>query len=520
MAQMDMLKGLSDQSLAQEMGNPSGAVPPYLILSEVNRRKDMRQRYAGQAALKQPASTVANDIVSALALPPNMGAPGQGAPVPPMQGGIGSPPAPMPPGALSPSGGIAGGPQGYARGGIVGYADGGVPMVDQAPMDRQALDGMFGSGPAPQASFSGPTTVDYSGIAGQYQQMLQREEADRARAPWLALIDAGGAMAAGQSPNALSNIGTGIQSGLKSYTGAIQGDNTTQGQLAGAQMGVLNAQQAQANEVAKMDPNNPMNQTSGQRDYNYLQSLPADQQDAARSFLQPFAQQKAASQKDQAAQIADAIISGEQPPTTTGLGLSMAGPVRAALAAKGYDLTNNYLKYQADLKNVAALNGPAQTRLRQSISQLEPTLDSAQELADKWDGSGFPPLNSATLLAAKNDPTNPEKQALATNLLAQVDHVTAELGQVYMGGNSPTDAAFKLSGSQLSGNWSRPTFDAAIKQIKSNLALRKASLLQAPSYTDSSGNVTNPGVDGGSAAATGTAPPASAAPVSWSVVNP
>jgi hypothetical protein len=259
MAQMDMLKGLSDQSLAQEMGNPSGAVPPYLILSEVNRRKDMRQRYAGQAALKQPASTVANDIVSALALPPNMGAPGQGAPVPPMQGGIGSPPAPMPPGAPSPSMGIAGPPQGMKHGGIVGYAGGGYvgdpPMVDQAPMDRQALDGMFGSGPAPQASFSGPTTVDYSGIAGQYQQMLQREEASRARAPWLALIDAGGAMAAGTSPNALSNIGTGIQSGLKSYTGAIQGDNTTQGQIVGAQLGLAQAQQAQANEVFKMDPN-------------------------------------------------------------------------------------------------------------------------------------------------------------------------------------------------------------------------------------------------------------------------
>jgi len=541
--QMNILKNLPDQSLAGELSNPSGAVPPYLVLSEVNRRKDMRQRYAGQMAQMAPKTTVVQDQLAALAPPPQGVAAGPGAPMAAAPGG-GFPPA-MPPGAPAAPQGINAAPTGYKHGGVVGYANGGLvydptQMTDQVPGLNAQLDQLYGptdtagiggtggvgsaliqpasqtspiTAPAPTdlgisaaATSPGdanalalPAGPDYSGIAAGYQKQLTQEQKARDQAPWLGLMQAGLAIAGGTSPNALENIGKGAQVGLADYgaymkdanagTGdALKGLSDTQAAQQADEMRRLSAQLDLRKEQQAEDPNSPQNTPAQIREANLYNAMPENtpEQVAAKAamlkIIQPFAVQNANTKADQAAQIGDAIMSGDQPPTTTGMGLGMAGPVKAYLASKGYNLTDAYLKYQADLKNVSALNSPAQTRLRQSISQLEPTLDSAQSLADQWNGSGFPPLNKAALVAAQNDPTNPEKQALATNLLAQVDHVTAELGQVYMGGNSPTDAAFKLSGSQLQGDWSKATFDAAIKQIKENISYRKASLNQAAAY--------------------------------------
>ncbi len=93
--QMNILKGLSDEALQGEMQSPSGAVPPYLVLTEVGRRKDMRSRYEGEAARAKRRTTVAEDLV----IPMGMGA----------MGGM-------------PAGGIAdAGVPGYATGGLVSY---------------------------------------------------------------------------------------------------------------------------------------------------------------------------------------------------------------------------------------------------------------------------------------------------------------------------------------------------------------------------------------------------------------
>lgn len=51
------LKNLSDQQLLGEAQNPSGAIPSYLVLSELDRRKNMRSR--SQSA---PTKTVADDL--------------------------------------------------------------------------------------------------------------------------------------------------------------------------------------------------------------------------------------------------------------------------------------------------------------------------------------------------------------------------------------------------------------------------------------------------------------------------
>lgn len=64
----DNLKNLSDQQLAQEMQMPSGNAPQYLVLSELQRRQDMRKRFQSAQA-KAPATTVAEDALAGAGVP-------------------------------------------------------------------------------------------------------------------------------------------------------------------------------------------------------------------------------------------------------------------------------------------------------------------------------------------------------------------------------------------------------------------------------------------------------------------
>lgn len=57
----DLIKGLPDEALTQEAQMPSGQLPQFLVVSEIQRRTDMRKRYEAQQ--QQPQGTVAEQIV-------------------------------------------------------------------------------------------------------------------------------------------------------------------------------------------------------------------------------------------------------------------------------------------------------------------------------------------------------------------------------------------------------------------------------------------------------------------------
>lgn len=113
----DLIKGLPDQALMQEAQAPSGQVPQYLVVSEIQRRTDMRKRYQEQ---QQPQGTVADQIVQeaagGIASMPPQGMPPQGMPpqgMPPQ----GAPQQAMPPQAMP--------PQQMFSGGIIRLQEGG-----------------------------------------------------------------------------------------------------------------------------------------------------------------------------------------------------------------------------------------------------------------------------------------------------------------------------------------------------------------------------------------------------------
>ena len=55
----DELRGVPDNALIGYVQNPTGNVPSYLALSELQRRKDMRAKYQAQQA---PETSVADDL--------------------------------------------------------------------------------------------------------------------------------------------------------------------------------------------------------------------------------------------------------------------------------------------------------------------------------------------------------------------------------------------------------------------------------------------------------------------------
>lgn len=183
-------------------------------------------------------------------------------------------------------------------------------------------------------------------------------------------------------------------------------------------------------------------------------------------------------ESDYVESIADAIINHEQPPETKGL-YKYAPLVRAALARKGFNLTTANQDWTAVNRHLATLNGPQQTRIRQAVLTAYDSLDVIDDLAKKFDGGRFPLLNKAQLAAAKSGALGAEAQQVATQLEAQINDVVSELGQVYMGGNSPTDHALGLAAKNLSADWSLPQLLSATKLARKNLEIRRGSIENA-----------------------------------------
>ena len=141
--QEDMVKGLPDEALMQEAQEPSGQLPQYLLISEVQRRADMRKRYQQQMQEAEPtvAEQVLQEGIAGLAPPPEQMQQamngGQPPMQPPMNGGF----PPMPPGMPPQMNGAPPQmPPGMYQGGAVYMQEGrGVPAQDSDPASESDL---------------------------------------------------------------------------------------------------------------------------------------------------------------------------------------------------------------------------------------------------------------------------------------------------------------------------------------------------------------------------------------------
>jgi hypothetical protein len=165
----DIIKGLPDQSLMQEAQAPSGQMPQFLVVSEIQRRADMRKRFQNQQQ-EMPQGTIAQQIVQGgiasmgnrqpiQPMPPQgmpqQGMPPQGMPPMPPQGMPmqQQPPMmpPMSPPMMSPA-------QGMAAGGVVRMQTGElVPYTGGTKAYQNLID---------QALMAGGTSSDIQALIG------------------------------------------------------------------------------------------------------------------------------------------------------------------------------------------------------------------------------------------------------------------------------------------------------------------------------------------------------------------
>ena len=143
----DDVKGLPDQALQQLAKAPNPQVPQFLVISEIQRRGDMRKRFEARQQ-QQPQGTVAQQIVNPqpqgiASMMPQQGMP-QGGPMPMPQGGpMPQPPMgqPMPQAPMQQPMPQPMAPQGMATGGVIRMAEGRMATfpIDQAPAQSSII---------------------------------------------------------------------------------------------------------------------------------------------------------------------------------------------------------------------------------------------------------------------------------------------------------------------------------------------------------------------------------------------
>jgi hypothetical protein len=133
-------------------------------------------------------------------------------------------------------------PTGYAPGGIVAFANGGDPRdADAQP------GGFYGSQTQPSQNDLATRAAEYKGLLGdrgdvgaKYMEALKNAQPDKGEQLWGRLMQFGANMAAGTSPNALTNIGAAAQQTVPGIIEDTRERRKAQGEMAKAQYDVSN----------------------------------------------------------------------------------------------------------------------------------------------------------------------------------------------------------------------------------------------------------------------------------------
>jgi hypothetical protein len=170
------------------------------------------------------------------------------------------------------------------------------------------------------------------------------------------------------------------------------------------------------------------------------------------------------------------MMDGTLPPMLPGRATKEYLATMAEAHRQGFDLQGAVTDWNATQKHIASMNGAQQLRLNQAINSLPDMLDSVDSLASQWKGGRFPILNKANLALAKGGAYGAEVASVANQLDAQIADVTADLGNVYMGGNSPTEQALKLAGKSLNGEWDETVLHNMVGLARKNVTIRHNSI--------------------------------------------
>jgi len=282
----DRLKGMPKEAIIQYVQNPTGEVPTFLALGELERRKTMENKYT---AMKPEATSVAEQIVQEN-MPMGLGAITPSEAMSPstamspeagiMQGMRQTPSSvAQPSSVMAADSGIANlpvPPPSFAGGGIVAFADGGAADLSLNPNDLTVLnkpaydykydyEDYYLNPNAALIEIPKPITIDErikqqreaytsAGVDPDFykkqadQLMAEREalKADKSEAANMALVKAGLGIMGGTSQFALENIGKGAMPAIESYGADIKDIKAQERLMKQAEMKLAEAEQAMA----------------------------------------------------------------------------------------------------------------------------------------------------------------------------------------------------------------------------------------------------------------------------------
>lgn len=392
--QQDLLRNLPDTKLQQEAKSPSGAVPPFMVLSEMQRRQTMRRNYLGQKAVydAKNRTTVAQDLVNgggndAADTPP----------MPPMQsptgGGLSAAagPPPGPGGGLSAAAGAPPPPvtqasNAFARGGLVaaaGYASGGY------------IDAL-------------PPAVDTTAAADPYTALMQQLAEERKRNASLALVQAGLGIMGGGSSNTAQNLAgaapaiTAYQSGLsdldRQQASLLQMHQQQQQEAANRALDERRLTDQEANNASDAKP-------ALQKSFEWYNGLSPDTQNQVQDYASTVAGQGAAgvagnvsSQRQRASALNREVTRLTK---ILGTAVSLGGNDLSELAANGVEVPPDIQKLLQDPATKAQALKDLQDKIQQAaikrINQYGYPGQTTDTTSDPTTDGTSPPVGNTTV---------------------------------------------------------------------------------------------------------------------------
>ena len=180
--------------------------------------------------------------------------------------------------------------------------------------------------------------------------------------------------------------------------------------------------------------------------------------------------------RQNAKDISQGIMDGSLPPDLNQVAsFKDRSAVAAELKRQGVNLTEKRLDWIAATKYAQTKEGPAQVRLRQAIDSVTSATDNLKKLNEQFTRTNYAPINKAQIVADANT-----GNSLAVKYLAQLTVIQDELGQVFMGGNSPTDRTIQMAQNLLKSNFSVKQLNSVIDTLKDNLTFRKNAIENVP----------------------------------------
>jgi len=189
-----------------------------------------------------------------------------------------------------------------------------------------------------------------------------------------------------------------------------------------------------------------------------------------------------ARQANDVAEIVKGYKDGTTPVNLPGRATKEYTAIQAEAHRQGFDLSKAVNNFVATQRAITSLNSTQQIRLTENISKATEMLPRIESLNDALESEmkSFSKgkvqlINRGLMSAAKNGAYGDNAKTLATQLDAQIADFTSDLGNVYMGGNAPTDRGLELASKNLNSDWDKKTFKGAVDQARYNLNLANSA---------------------------------------------